>query len=116
MITSNSASQVDVPRYGATQTPNPGPEAEGNHSGRVVVSQFVSSSINSTPPPTCQKITRQSQDTFDDVSAHVDNESTKLINDTNQEQRHADECGGCGEALEACCILFCWMILMCIGS
>ena len=80
MITSNSASQVDVPRYGATQTQNPSPEAEGNHSGRVVVSQFVSSSINSTPPPTCQKITRQSQDAFDDVSAHVDNERVLSLN------------------------------------
>ena len=47
MITSNSVGQVDVPHYGATQ--KSGPEAEGNHSGRVVVSQFSSSSINSTP-------------------------------------------------------------------
>lgn len=46
MITNNSANQIDVPCYGTTQTPNPGPEAEGNHSGRVVVSPFSSSSIN----------------------------------------------------------------------
>ena len=113
MITSNSASQVDVPHYGATQ--KPAPEAEGNHSGRVVVSQFSSSSINSTPPPTSQKIIRQSQDASADVSAHEHSEGTKLINDTNQEQQIADVCRCCCESLETCCILACWLALTPVG-
>ena len=113
MITSNSVGQVDVPHYGATQ--KSGPEAEGNHSGRVVVSQFSSSSINSPPPPTCQKITRQSQDTSADVSAHERSEGTNLINDTNQEQPLADACRFCCESLETCCVLACWLALTPVG-
>lgn len=111
MITSNSASQVDVPHYGTTQKPG----AEGNHSGRVVVSQLSSSSINSTPPPTSQKIIRHSQYASADVSAHEHSEGTKLINDTNQEQQLTDASRCCSESLEACCILTCWLALTRVG-